>query len=180
MAGGARRPCRPCRCWHTPKRETHLRTCSSLWPSRGNDDGRQCWPLRALSHSRLPWWSLRETLLGVARMVRRHSSRNFLRVTPGRGRVVLLAFWTWIETVCFHVFKKKKSDRPNQRRSLEQRMGDHSIRRSFRGSKSGGPQLWAQQRGKMGGGCGMPSGTQRELSEELAGGSLKSMGMSRC
>ena len=34
--------------------------------------------------------------------------------------------------------------------------------------------------GKMGGGRGMSSGTQRELSEELAGGALKSMGMSRC
>ena len=34
--------------------------------------------------------------------------------------------------------------------------------------------------GKMGGGCGMPSGTQRELSEELAGGALKSMEMLRC
>ena len=40
--------------------------------------------------------------------------------------------------------------------------------------------MWAQQKGKMGGGCGIPSGTQKELSEELAGGALKSMGMSRC
>ena len=53
------------------------------------------------------------------------------------------------------------------------------MRRSSKGSKSG-PQMWAQQRGKMGGGCGMPSGTQRELSEELAGGALKSMEMLRC
>ena len=41
---------------------------SSLWPSCGNDDGRECWPLRALCPSRLPWWSLPETLHGVARM----------------------------------------------------------------------------------------------------------------
>ena len=34
--------------------------------------------------------------------------------------------------------------------------------------------------GKMGGGCDMSSGTQRELSEEFAGRALKSMGMSRC
>ena len=34
--------------------------------------------------------------------------------------------------------------------------------------------------GKMGGGRGVSSGTQRELSAELAGGALKSMGMSRC
>ena len=54
-----------------------------------DNDGRECWPSRALSPSRLPWWSLRETLLGVARMGRRHSSRNCLRVTPGGGRVVL-------------------------------------------------------------------------------------------
>ena len=47
----------------------------------------------------------------------------------------------------------------------------------FTGSKSGGPQPWAQQKGKMGGGCGTPSGTQRELSEKLAGGALKSMEM---
>ena len=40
--------------------------------------------------------------------------------------------------------------------------------------------MWAQQRVKMGGGRGMSSGTQRELSEELAEGALKSMGMSRC
>ena len=32
----------------------------------------------------------------------------------------------------------------------------------------------------MGGGRGMSSGTQRELSEELAGRALKSMGVSRC
>ena len=48
---------------HTPKRETHLRTCSSLWPSCGNGDGRECWPSRALSLSRLPWWGLRERFL---------------------------------------------------------------------------------------------------------------------
>ena len=40
--------------------------------------------------------------------------------------------------------------------------------------------MWAQQREKMGGGRGMSSGTHRELSEELAGGTLKSMGMPRC
>ena len=35
--------------------------------------------------------------------------------------------------------------------------------------------------GKMGGGCGTSLGTQRELSEEFAGGALKIvMGMSRC
>ena len=34
--------------------------------------------------------------------------------------------------------------------------------------------------GEDGSGCGMPSGTQRELSEELAGGALKSMEMLRC
>ena len=34
--------------------------------------------------------------------------------------------------------------------------------------------------GKNGRGRGMSSGTQRELSEELAGSALKSMGMSRC
>ena len=38
----------------------------------------------------------------------------------------------------------------------------------------------AQQSGKMGGGSGVLSGTLRELSDEFAGGALKSMGMSRC
>ena len=69
----------------------------------------------------------------------------------------------------------------NDRGALGRRVNrNHSIRRSFKGSKSGGPQLWAQQqRGKMGG-CGVSSGTQRDLIEEFAGSALKSMGMSRC
>ena len=39
--------------------------------------------------------------------------------------------------------------------------------------------MLGQQRGKMGGGSGLLSGTQRELSAEFAGGALKSMGTSR-
>ena len=47
------------------------------------------------------------------------------------------------------------------------------MRRSSKGSKSGGPQLWAQQRGKIGRGCGMPSGHKEKLSDELAGGCVE-------
>ena len=61
-----------------------------------------------------------------------------------------------------------------------QKRWPQTMRRSSKGSKSGGPQLWAQQRGKIGGGWGMPSGAQTELSDELAGGALKSMKMLRC
>ena len=52
---------------------------------------------------------------------------------------------------------------PNQRRNLGQ-VGEWEIiplGGPFRGSKSGGPQMWAQQKGKMGGGRGILSGTQR-------------------
>ena len=73
--------------------------------------------------------------------------------------------WTWTN---------RRNDRniaePNQRRNLGQTGEWETIPSD---GHSGGPQVWAQQRGKMGGRRGMLSGTLRELSAEFAGGRVE-------
>ena len=89
------------------KFEMHFRTCSSLWPSCGNDDGRECWPLRCLLR----------VFPGGASAKRNLVSHGWWDATPRgtvwgwpqvEGRVELKAFWIGIETVCFACRQKKK------------------------------------------------------------------------